>query len=51
MSGDVQVDICCNQVLLGAGDNGESKMAKHSQGEFEVLLSLEAVSLCLRFVL
>ena len=72
--GDMQVDIHCNHVLLGAGDDGELKMAKYSRDKFEVsevsctslslytsllpqsvrlfllvLLSSEAVSLCLRF--
>ena len=32
----MQVDIRCNHVLLGAGDNGELKMAKHSRDKFEV---------------
>jgi len=32
----MQVDIRCNNVLLGAGDVGELKMAEHSQDEFEV---------------
>ena len=36
ISGDMQVDIHCNNVLLGAGGDGELKMAKHSWDEFEV---------------
>ena len=32
----MQIDIRCNHVLLGAGDDGELKMAKCSRDEFEV---------------